>query len=167
MWSDWLVFCDCGFNLSALWCPSVPTVLLGFLLPWTWGISSVLLQQSTATAPYLGRGHSSLLWMQAIVYRMDKQGPTLHNKWTIFNIWWLFTMENNMMNICDTAEIKLNLIKQPWGHNSQTHIVTKPPTPYFKKTFFLCHLLFKNRSIIALDCKEGRSPRMDAFKLWC
>jgi len=55
MWSDWLVVCDCGFSLSALWCPlSVPTILLGFLLPWTWGISSRLLQQSTATAPYLG-----------------------------------------------------------------------------------------------------------------
>ena len=33
MWSDWLVVCDCGFSLSALWCPLlVPTVLLGFLL---------------------------------------------------------------------------------------------------------------------------------------
>ena len=41
MWSDWLVVCDCGFSLSALWCPlSVPTVLLRFLLPWMWGISS-------------------------------------------------------------------------------------------------------------------------------
>ena len=31
VWSDWLVFCDCGFSLSALWCPlSVPTFLLGF-----------------------------------------------------------------------------------------------------------------------------------------
>ena len=29
------------------------------LLPWTWGISSQLLQQSTATAPYLGRRVSS------------------------------------------------------------------------------------------------------------
>ena len=39
MWSDWLVVCDCGFSLSALWCPlSVPTVLLRFLLPWMWGI---------------------------------------------------------------------------------------------------------------------------------
>ena len=39
MWSDWLVFCDCGFNLSALWYPlSAPTVLLGFLLSWMWGI---------------------------------------------------------------------------------------------------------------------------------
>ena len=57
MWSDWPVVCDCGFSLSALWCPfSVPTVLLGLLLPWTWGISSQLLQQSTAAAPYLGRG---------------------------------------------------------------------------------------------------------------
>ena len=34
-------------------------VLLGFLLPWTWGISSRLLQQSAAAAPYLGRGLSS------------------------------------------------------------------------------------------------------------
>ena len=59
MWSDWLVFCDCGFSLSALWCPlSAPTVLLGFLLPWTWVISSWLLQQSTAAAPYLGHGVS-------------------------------------------------------------------------------------------------------------
>ena len=57
MWSDWLVVCDCGFSLSALWCPlSAPTVLLGFLLPRTWGISSRLLQQSSATASYLGHG---------------------------------------------------------------------------------------------------------------
>ena len=49
--SDWLVFCDYGFSVSALWCPlSAPTVLLGFLLPWMWGMSSLLLQQSIATA---------------------------------------------------------------------------------------------------------------------
>ena len=29
--------------------------LTGFLLPWTWDISSRLLQQSTAAAPYLGQ----------------------------------------------------------------------------------------------------------------
>ena len=57
LWSDWLVFCDYGFSVSALWCPlATPTILLGFLLPWTWGISSWLLQQSAAAAPYLGRG---------------------------------------------------------------------------------------------------------------
>ena len=56
---DWLVFCENGFSVSVLWCPlATPTILLGFLLPWAWGISSQLLQQSTATAPYLGRGVS-------------------------------------------------------------------------------------------------------------
>ena len=53
LWSDWLVFCDYGFSMSALWCPlATPTILLGFLLPWTWGISSRLLQQSVAAAPW-------------------------------------------------------------------------------------------------------------------
>ena len=37
-----------------------PTILLGFLLPWTWGISSWLLQQSAAAAPHLGRGIAPL-----------------------------------------------------------------------------------------------------------
>ena len=55
VWLDWLVFCEYGFSVSALWCPlATPTVLLGFLLPWAWGISSRLLQQSAAIAPYLG-----------------------------------------------------------------------------------------------------------------
>ena len=71
MWSEWLVVCDCGFSLSALWCPlSVPTILLGFLLPWAWGVSSWLLQQSAAAAPYLGQGVSphrfpSWPWMRS------------------------------------------------------------------------------------------------------
>ena len=40
MWLDWLVFCEYGFSVSALWCPlATPTILLGFLLPWEWGIS--------------------------------------------------------------------------------------------------------------------------------
>ena len=34
VWLDWLVFCDYGFSVSALWCPlATPTILLGFLLP--------------------------------------------------------------------------------------------------------------------------------------
>ena len=51
--SDWLVFYDYGFSVSALWCPlATPTVLIDFLLPWMWGIiSSWLLQQSAAAAP--------------------------------------------------------------------------------------------------------------------
>ena len=56
LWADWLVFCEYGFSVSALWCPlATPTILLQFLFPWTWGISSQLLQQSTAAAPFLGR----------------------------------------------------------------------------------------------------------------
>ena len=67
MWSDCLVFCDCGFSLSALWCPLlVPTFLLGFLLPWTWDITwwplltldvGYLLR---AAVPDLGHGVSPL-----------------------------------------------------------------------------------------------------------
>ena len=54
-------FLYCDFSLSALWCPLLaPTDLLGFLLPWTWGISSRLLQQSAAAAPYLGLGVAPL-----------------------------------------------------------------------------------------------------------
>ena len=34
---------------------TTPTILLEFLLSWTWGISSWLLQQSSATATYLGQ----------------------------------------------------------------------------------------------------------------
>ena len=59
VWLDWLVFCEYGFSVFALWCPlATPTVLLGFLLLWVWSISSRLLQQSAAIAPYLGRGVS-------------------------------------------------------------------------------------------------------------
>ena len=59
MWLDWLVFCEYGFSVFALWCPlATPTILLGFLLPWAWGISSQLLQQSAAIAPYRGQGVS-------------------------------------------------------------------------------------------------------------
>ena len=55
LWLDCLVFCDYGFSVSALWCPlPTSTALLVFLLTWTWGISSWLLQKSAATAPYLG-----------------------------------------------------------------------------------------------------------------
>ena len=55
VWLEWLDFCDYDFSVSALWFPlSTPTILLGFLLPWTSGISSRLLQKSAAAAPYLG-----------------------------------------------------------------------------------------------------------------
>ena len=82
LWSDWLVVCDCGFSLSALWCPlSAPTALLGFLLPSMWGISSWLLQQSTAAAPYLGRGVAPLRRSTPAPSQ-----PTLLN-WCSWTVW--------------------------------------------------------------------------------
>ena len=69
LWSYRLIFYDYGFSISALWhLLATPTVLLGFLLPRMWGISSQLLQQSTACAPYLGWGvscHSHPSWSWA------------------------------------------------------------------------------------------------------
>ena len=66
VWLNWLVFCEYGFSVSALWCPlATPTAFLGLLLPLAWGISSWLLQQSAAAARYLGRGvspHCLLSW---------------------------------------------------------------------------------------------------------
>ena len=68
LWSDWLVFGDYGFSVSALWCPvTTPTILLGCLLPWAWGISLQLLQQSTAAAPYLGRRYLLTLNMEQLL----------------------------------------------------------------------------------------------------
>ena len=60
VWLDWLDFFDYGFSVSALfWRLATPTILCGFLLLWTWGITCLLLQQSAATAPYLGRSISA------------------------------------------------------------------------------------------------------------
>ena len=57
MWLDWLVFCDCGFCLSAFWCLySAPTVVLGLLWSWTWVVSSRPL-----TPPVPHSHHSPLL----------------------------------------------------------------------------------------------------------
>ena len=47
----------------------------GFLLPWMWDISSRLLQQSTATAPYLGRGVSPPAALPDLQRGMAPLGP--------------------------------------------------------------------------------------------
>ena len=68
MWLDWLVFCEYRLCVCLLMPLATPTVLLGFLLTLDMGTSSRLLQQSAATAPYLGQGvsphsHPSWPWM--------------------------------------------------------------------------------------------------------
>ena len=58
VWLDWLVFCEHGFSVSALWCPIATYHLTWVSLTMAWDISSQLLQQSTAAVPYLGWGVS-------------------------------------------------------------------------------------------------------------
>ena len=47
---DWLVFCDYGLCVCPLMPFTTPTILLGFLLPWMWCISS---QCSSKAQPLL------------------------------------------------------------------------------------------------------------------
>ena len=103
VWLDWLVFCKYGFSVSALWCPlATPTILLGFLLPWAWGISSQLLQQGATTAtPYLGWGvspHRYPSWPQrgiAPLY-LYQFNPHSLSKWVI--IFYVLTTKIRTMN---------------------------------------------------------------------
>ena len=67
VWLDWLAFYDYGFSVSDLWCPlATPSVLLGFLLSWTWGIS------------YLRHGvslHSCSSKVQPLLLTLDEVTP--------------------------------------------------------------------------------------------
>ena len=56
---------------------TTPTILLGFLLSWMWGISSRLLQQSTATAPYLGLGYLLTTALPDLQHGMAPLGPPM------------------------------------------------------------------------------------------
>ena len=55
---------DMGYLLTAV---PAPTILLGFLWPWAWRISSWLLQKNVATTPDIERGGSS-------GYKLNKSG---------------------------------------------------------------------------------------------
>ena len=77
-------------------CPlATHIILLGFLLAWTWGICSQLIQQSAAAAPYLGRGlvlhcRPSWPWMwnsslfnteiRLIIFFAAKDGEALYSQ---------------------------------------------------------------------------------------
>ena len=86
MWSEWLVFCDCGFSLSTLWCLlSAPAILVGFLLCWIWGISSPL-PLLTLDVGYLLRpwnspgqntGVSSFPLLQSVFPGIESRSPAL------------------------------------------------------------------------------------------
>ena len=80
---SWLVFREYAFSMSALWCPlETCIILLGFLLPWAWGISSRLLQQNAATAPYLGCvGHGREVWQNVVHCRREWQTTSVFLPW--------------------------------------------------------------------------------------
>ena len=55
--------------------------LIHFRLPWTWGISSWLLQQSTAAAPYLECGVSLTLDMGYLLSLLTASALRSHHSW--------------------------------------------------------------------------------------
>ena len=97
---------DYGFSVSALWCPfATPTLLLGFLLPWTWGISSRLLQQSAAAAPNLGRGVS----------------PHGHPSWP-------WASSSSSQSSCTTHPPLLRRVAAPLSHRPDLRSGVAPPS---------------------------------------
>ena len=55
-----------------------PTILLGFLWPWTWGISSRPVQWNTATAPDLGCGVNT--YLVSLKFRVSHSNPLCANQ---------------------------------------------------------------------------------------
>ena len=103
-----------GFSVSALWCPlATPTVLLGFLLPWAWGISSRMLQQSVANAPYLGQGVS----------------PHRRPSWP--SMWDSPSMPSCALSAwgCSSRPLPLASGLGGWGSSSLVNLITLGPQP--------------------------------------
>ena len=131
MWSDWLIFWDCGFSLSALWCPlSAPTVLLGFLLPWTWSISSWLLQQRAAAVyiciyvPPSNQGYgfySGHVWM----WELECEESWVLKNWCF----WTVVLEKTLESPLDCKEIQPVHSKgdQPWVFIGRTDAKAETP----------------------------------------
>ena len=61
-------------------------MLLGFLLPWTWGICSQLLQQIVAAAPYLRCGVAPLSDDNGVITHLEPDILECEVKWALENI---------------------------------------------------------------------------------
>ena len=121
MWSDWLVFCDYGFRASALWCPlALPTVLLGFLLPWMWGIS--------LAAP-AKRSHCSLPWMRCVpswpsllTYLSGSSIRYRISGWKFFENFFFLVMPCDVWDLPWPGIESVPPTVEAWSHN---HWITK------------------------------------------
>ena len=87
VWLDWLVSCDYGLCVCPLMPLRTPIILLGFLLPWMWGISSWLLQPSGAAAPDFGCGAFSCSGAEQLPFLGLFIGNIIFQRlWEI--VWW-------------------------------------------------------------------------------
>ena len=104
MWSDWLVFCDCGSSLSALWCPLLVPTLVS--LPLDVGYHFTEAPWGAVQGSYLGLGvspHSCCSWpwmwgisSQPLLLSLDMEYLLLttlafhsHHSWTVSTQHWL------------------------------------------------------------------------------
>ena len=62
VWLDWLVFCECGFSVFALWCPLIPSCNT-YCLTW---VSLTLDVGYLFTAAPSKRSGCSLPWMKGV-----------------------------------------------------------------------------------------------------
>ena len=129
MWSDWLVVYDCGFSLSALWCPLlVPTVLLGFLLPWRWGIASwqLLGELSKALLPWTWGISSQLLLLTLDVeyLLLATLASCSHHSWTPSTWYWLH-IPACVQEIPDRNAWKDEKTSCPHLHGAHMHVFTQ------------------------------------------
>ena len=84
VWLDWLVFCEYGFSVSALWCPlATPTVFLGFSLTLSVGYLHIDIYKHMSVYMYMVEYHSDIKreWNLAIYNNMKGH-------------WWCYTKLN-------------------------------------------------------------------------
>ena len=111
--------------MSALSCSLItPTILLGFLLPWTWGISSQLFQQAqpllltlnegyllTTTPPDLELGIGPL-GTASLVAQMVKRLPAMRET-QVRSLGWEDPLEKEMVTHSSTLAWKIPWTEEP------------------------------------------------------
>ena len=126
---------------------ATPTILLGFLLPWAWGISSRLLQQSTAPASYLRRGVSPYCCPSGLARRFNPETVLRQDTLLLYNACKDQTYSHNfpvVMYGCESWTVKKaehqridafelwywrRLLRVPWTAKRSNHSILKEISP--------------------------------------